>query len=81
MSAPQAAGITGILTAAGLGSSEIHGWFRMPRRELGDLSPAAALELGGEHATPVLDLARSDAASIAADLRAAAGVLPGGPYA
>jgi hypothetical protein len=40
---PQAAGITGILTAAGLGSSEVHEWFHTRRDELVGLTPALAL--------------------------------------
>jgi hypothetical protein len=63
----QATGITGILTAAGLGSSEIRHWFATPRRELRDLSPAAVLELGGATAGRlVLALAQADAIDIRA---------------
>lgn len=68
---PQAAGITGILTAAGLTADEVHAWFAEPRRELKDLTPGAMLELaaveGAGAAQLVLELVKADAARIAAD--------------
>jgi hypothetical protein len=64
---PQAAGITGILTAAGLRSAEVHAWFRQPRRELGELAPADLVEL--RETVPsagrlLLELAKADARRI-----------------
>lgn len=58
---PQAAGITAVLTDAGLSSDDVHRWFGEPRFELVGLSPRVYLDIvpftGGER---VLALARSD---------------------
>lgn len=64
---PQAAGITGILTEAGLPDDQVHAWFARPRRELAGLTPGVAATLPGGGDT-VLDLARADALAISADL-------------
>lgn len=61
---PQAAGITGILTAAGMPASTVHDWFHRPRRELAWLTPAILLtEEGAAAGRRVLELARDDAAA------------------
>lgn len=70
---PQAAGITGALTAAGMTSGEVHAWFTRPRQELAGLRPAFVLESpasfpgGGDR---MLELARRDAAQLDAALPA-----------
>jgi hypothetical protein len=61
---PQAAGITGILTAAGLCSGEVHEWFHTRRDELVGLTPALALMTivaPPNIARTVLALAQADA--------------------
>lgn len=65
---PQAAGITGVLSAAGMDKGAVHDWFHRPRRELAWLTPALALtETGAPSAGRVLELARSDAAAAVAE--------------
>lgn len=69
----QSAGITGILTAAGMDDGAIHHWFGSPRRELNDLSPLQMLELAPNTPgcqTMVLELARADAAAAVRDRQA-----------
>lgn len=63
---PQAAGITGILTAAGLTSGEVHEWFHRARPELAGLTPALALmTVNGRGAGQlVLAVARADASEL-----------------
>lgn len=66
---PQAAGITGILTAAGLGAAEVHAWFGQPRRELAGLAPAAVLAVrelipGSSAGRVLLELAQADARNL-----------------
>lgn len=71
MTIPQAAGITGMLTAAGLGEREVSYWFDRPRPELGGLTPsalAAAQPLCPSYGQVLLDLAKDDAAEIARGL-------------
>lgn len=60
---PQAAGITGMLTAAGLCSSEVHDWFHTRRDELAGLTPALVLItiIGPNAPKRVLALAQADA--------------------
>jgi hypothetical protein len=60
---PQAAGITGILTAAGLDERQVHEWFHRRRVELTGLTPALVLiTIVGPHAgRRVLALAQADA--------------------
>ena len=70
---PQAAGIVGLLTAAGLGSAEVHHWFGCPRVELAGLTPGVVLSLA-EDLVPgaraaVIELAEQDAVALAAFLR------------
>lgn len=64
---PQAAGITGILSAAGLTAAEVHSWFSQPRRELRGLTPGVMLgiaRVAPTAASVVLELARRDAAEL-----------------
>ena len=65
---PQAAGITGTLTAAGLSEDEIRRWFAQPRRELGGFTPGAALALFPAAGSSVLELARRDAAELSSHI-------------
>lgn len=60
---PQAAGVTGLLTAAGLDSAGVHEWFHRRRVELAGLSPALVLatQTGRGPGNTVLALARADA--------------------
>lgn len=59
---PQAAGITGLLTAAGLPPAAVHDWFHRSRDELGGLTPALTLMVVGGPAPGrrVLALAQAD---------------------
>jgi hypothetical protein len=58
---PQALGITGVLTAAGMSSADVHAWFARPHRELDYVSPGALLKAVPTAGQAVLDVARRDA--------------------
>lgn len=73
---PQAAGITGVLTGAGLTDAEVHAWFGQPRRELAGLTPGVAATLAPGGGEAVLELARADAAAITRDRRTGGSSLP-----
>lgn len=73
---PQAAGITGILSAAGLTDAEVHAWFGQPRRELAGLTPGVAATLAPGGGESVLELARADAVAVSRDRRTGGISLP-----
>lgn len=67
---PDAAGITGLLSAAGLGEHEVHHWFSTPRRELDWLTPRNLLRLRSIDplvGRTVLELVKADIAALKAD--------------
>lgn len=64
---PQAVGITGVLTGAGMSAEEVHGWFNQSRQDLAGLWPAFVL--GCPESFPgepdrILELARQDASAL-----------------
>jgi hypothetical protein len=59
---PQAAGITGVLCAAGMDPTQVHTWFHRRRAELAWLSPALVLMTEGRApGRVVFALAKADA--------------------
>jgi hypothetical protein len=70
----QAAGIQGHLAAAGCNDGAIAWWWRRPRRELGDMTPADCVALFGARAGQrLLDLARADAQRLEGEVAAGLG--------
>jgi hypothetical protein len=62
---PQAAGITGALSAAGMDPDQVHTWFHRRRSELSGVSPALVLMTRGPvPARLVLALAQADALAL-----------------